>query len=153
MIREASLSDIPALSVLAEEMLREGSYATLSFDEEKLQDMLVGLIDAPNGFVCVYDRDGVVQGALIADLAAPWFSSDLVAQEHALYITPAARGGVAAMSLVGAFINWAVKGGAKQIRTGVSTGASGVAASRIYQAFEMEPVGGLYLLRCHHAPN
>lgn len=124
MIREATAHDIPALVALGRAMHDESPrWRRLEYDAEKVTNTLRVLVGEPWGFVWVAeDADGLVVGGMVAAATAHWSSADLVACDLALFVAPAARGGLAPVRLLRAYRAWAHNVGAKLVHVGVTTG-------------------------------
>ncbi|MFN0185634.1 MAG: N-acetyltransferase family protein [Aquabacterium sp.] len=124
MIREASDRDIPALVALGRAMHDESPrWCRLAYDAEKVANTLRVLVGAPWGYVWVAeDADDQIVGGMVAAATAHWSSADLVATDLALFVAPAARGGLAPVRLLRAYRAWAVNVGAKLVQVGITTG-------------------------------
>lgn len=124
MIREATPTDIAALVALGRAMHDESPrWRRLEYDADKVTNTLRVLVVEPWGFVWVAeDADGQVVGGMVAAATAHWSSSDLVACDLALFVAPAARGGLAPLRLLRAYRAWAHNVGAKLVQVGVTTG-------------------------------
>jgi GNAT superfamily N-acetyltransferase len=122
-IRPADRADIPRLLEFGPAMHAESPFwSRLPFSASQLVETLELLIGHELGFVWVAERNGVVVGVLLGSCEDYWMSSARVAMERALYVEPAARGGLYAARLVTAFVAWANEYGAALIFAGVSTG-------------------------------
>jgi len=143
-IRPAALDDLDRLLALGREMHAESSYRSLNFDERKARMFLMRLMS--DQYVRVYEQDDKILGGMVGMSVQPWFSNDLYAVDIALFISAKHRGSLAAARLIKDFVVWAKQTGAKQIRPGVTTGAPGTAASRLYQAMGFTNCGSTFYL-------
>jgi GNAT superfamily N-acetyltransferase len=137
--------DIPALVGLAEAMHAEGSFAGMNFTPEILAAYLAQSI-LQGQFVVVAEKNGEIIGAFVGFTYRSIFGHDYIAADDGLFIAREHRGGRLAIQLVKAFVEWAKAQGVKQIRPGVSTGAVGQGAERLYEHLGFERVGALFKL-------
>lgn len=125
MIRQATHNDIPRMVELGRAMHGESPvFCRLTFDADKLAATIATAIDSPAGFAWVSEHDGVLAGGFLAMVAPHWFSPDLVACDLALFIDPEYRGGMSAVRLISAYVEWAQRRGAALIQIGVMTGVN-----------------------------
>lgn len=125
MIRPACASDIPRMVELGRAMHGESPvFRRLAFDAQRLAGTIGRAIDSDSGFAFVSEHDGMVVGGFLAMVTPHWFSSDLVACDLALFIDPEYRGGMAAVRLISAYVDWAKSRGAALIQIGVMTGVN-----------------------------
>lgn len=133
MIRPARIDDIDAIVALGRSMHAESAYRVLSFSEEKVRQLVPFLID--NGdFAWVAEKNGEVIGMYGARVVEHWCSTDLIAGELVLFVSPDRRGGMAAYRLIRRYAEWARDKGAKIIRAGVNTGVKVEETQKIYEA-------------------
>jgi GNAT superfamily N-acetyltransferase len=123
MLRAATPADLPALLELGAVMHAESPrFSRLSFDAGRLEQTLGALLATPDGFLWVAEREGRIVGGLAAVVVQHWCSTDRVAADMALFMTPEARGSLAPARLVAEYKRWAKERGAVHIQFGVSTG-------------------------------
>lgn len=135
MIRQATHDDIGMLLGFAEAMhAASPRYRRLKFSPEKMEQTLLVLLDSAAGFlrIAVAD-DGRCVGVMAGVVAEHWLSTDSVATDLALFVTPDARGAGAADALVQAFKMWASECGAVWPQVGVSAGIADAEAVRLYE--------------------
>jgi L-amino acid N-acyltransferase YncA len=142
MIRPAVVEDIARLAELAGDMVAESDYKPFGVDVEKFTGFITPLI--ANGFVAVKEVDGLVVGAMLGDVVAPWFTTKRMGIEHAIYISPKYRNGLTAARLITEWIGWCKANGAVQCRAGISTGNMAVAS--LYERFGFKKSGTNFIL-------
>jgi GNAT superfamily N-acetyltransferase len=144
-IRPATIEDLPALLELGRRMHQESPrFNRLSFNDEKVRNLLMMATVSPNYCMLVADNDGEMVGGFAGFIAAHWFSDDLVASDLALFVQPGRRGGLAGARLVKEFIAWAKERGPKQINLGISTGVSVEETAQLYSAIGLKQFGYLF---------
>ena len=142
MIREATLEDIPALLALGQWMASESPrFSRLSFSRDRLTATLAQLIQSPQGFLWVAEEGGGMVGGMAALIHPHWFSDDLVASDLALFMSPQARGGMAAARLLRHYKAWAMAHGAVLVQAGVSTGLRTENTAQLYERMGFERCG------------
>ena len=135
MIRPFETGDFARLLDLAEDMRAESpAYKDFGIVKEKL--LMVGeatitLPDTYFGAVAVENEE--IIGFVLGFCTEHYFTHDKIASDLALYVTPAHRGGSAAMKLIGWFEVWSRKHGARTLSLSISTGKD---AERIAVLFE-----------------
>ena len=120
MIREATLDDIPAIMEMGRSMAQESPrFARLEWSERKVAKLLRTMILAPAALVLVADEGG----AFFLGIATEhWMSTDKVAADYAIYVSPERRGSALASAMIDRYKAWAIEQGAKVITLGISTG-------------------------------
>ena len=150
-IRPAVVQDVLHLAEIGRVLHEQSSFAGMAYDPDASASYLLSLIVNTNPaidyFVYVAENDaGEVVGGMAGYCAKSWFGPDRTASDISLFIIPEARGGMTAVRLVKAYIEWAKAHGARQIRPGVSTGAIGSAAEGLYSRLGLSRVGSLFCL-------
>jgi N-acetylglutamate synthase-like GNAT family acetyltransferase len=145
MIRRATIADVPDLLALGRKMHAESWYSYLPFDDEKIANVMELML--ADGFVCVYEVDGVLSGGMVGCLSQFWFCRETMAHDLALFIDPGRRGGIAAARLVQAFMVWARNAGAQEVSLAVSTGVMIRETGELFEAMGLRHVGGVYKAR------
>lgn len=140
MIRKATLDDQEDLLDLGERMHAESIYSALTFDRERARRELHW--NLKHGVCFVHDVNERPVGLIMGYVKKPWFSSDGVGYEEALYVAPEHRAGRTAARLVEAWIQWCTLHGAKMLRPTTSCGS--FAAERLYNAMGFEGVGATF---------
>lgn len=144
-IRRATLADLPDILALGQKMHAESWYAYLPYDEDKIRATLELVLR--DGFLAVYEVDGVLAGGMAGILCEFWFCREQMATDLALFIEPGRRGGIAAARLVQAFIVWARQAGAQEVSLAVSTGVRVRETGELFEAMHLRHVGGVYKAR------
>lgn len=141
MIRPARVEDIPAIVEKGRRFHDESSYVHVTYSPERVEAHCHLLIKA--GFIVVAEIDGQIAGAMLGDVYTPWYTTDGVGIEYALYIEPERRNGLIAVKLVRAWEKWCTAMGAKQLRPGVGTGDGNAAG--LYLALGYTRVGDFFV--------
>jgi len=123
MIRRYTKADVPDLVKYLKSGLSGFHYRRIDYDDQKMEDTLMGNLRNPSFFVavCVSD-DGEIAGALCAGINAYMFSHEVYADHYCTFIREEFRSLRAITGLVSAYVKWAKSKGAKQIRWEQSTG-------------------------------
>lgn len=148
MIRRAVAADLEALVVLARRMHEESRFRIYRFAQQKVRDMLQGLIDSPDTalvLVAIDRNTGVVIGGIAAMCVEQWFSDQKVAQDLALFIEPERRGGLLAARLITEFMTWARSMGALTGELGVNTGVHTERTAALFERMGMARTAYLYV--------
>lgn len=145
MIRPATIDDLPRLLALSRAMHAESRYSVLSFSHDKVLDMLMLVMQ--RGLVLVAERDGQIIGGFAGVVEPHWFSDDLIATDLGLFVEPGKRGGFAAAALVGAFLEWAERRGAKMTDILINTGVRVEDTAKLFNRLDGEQVGLIFSWR------
>lgn len=121
-LRMATVDDLPAIVMLGRVMHQESSFAPMNYDMDRVKGTISDLINKSQFVVVAEDKNGKVIGGMVGMVTQSWFGRDMVANDLALFVASDARGGMAAIKMMKAFVHWAKLAGAKQIRPGVTTG-------------------------------
>lgn len=121
-LRMATVDDLPAIVMLGRGMHQESSFAPMNYDMDRVKGTISDLINKSQFVVVAEDKNGKVIGGMVGMVTQSWFGRDMVANDLALFVASDARGGMAAIKMMKAFVHWAKLAGAKQIRPGVTTG-------------------------------
>lgn len=121
-LRMATVDDLPAIVMLGRVMHQESSFAPMNYDMDRVKGTISDLINKSQFVVVAEDTNGEVIGGMAGMVTQSWFGRDMVANDLALFVASDARGGMAAIKMMKAFVHWAKLAGAKQIRPGVTTG-------------------------------
>lgn len=144
MIRPATHADIHKIIALAEAMHGESRYAAHPWDTRKVGDLVRGLVESPDGFAMVAERDGELIGGMLAVVAFAFYSSvTRVAEDFGIFVLPGKRGGLAGSQLLEAYLDWARGKGAIP-RAGITTGIAPEQTARLFAAHGFTAVGTIY---------
>lgn len=111
-IEIAGPEHIDELMALGKAMYEESTLVYLPSDENRARQTLLGAINDDKGVYCMLlarASDGRAAGWLFGTISRPWFTSALVAHDHAFFVAPEYRGSSAAIKLLGVFRRWAEK--------------------------------------------
>jgi GNAT superfamily N-acetyltransferase len=147
MIRAATHADLPRLLELGRLMHAESHYARLMFDADTVQQTLEMVLE--KGFLFVHECDGRINAGMAAVITRSWFGPALIATDLALFVEPAARGGMAAPRLVKRYMEWAESSGADDVQLGVTTGVHAEKTGAFFERMGFYSVGGFYKKRAN----
>jgi GNAT superfamily N-acetyltransferase len=138
-IRTAFPADIDALIELGRQIIAESPrYSRLQYDEGKVGNALLDLMDSDDGFVRIaIDHVGGIDkpiGMAIAFATEEWFASDKLAQELVLYVTPEYRTTGIAGAMIDSMDRWAHELGVLWSQGGSMTGIQDEAVARLYES-------------------
>lgn len=145
MIRAATPNDLNALLELGCAMHAESAYHYLPFDQEKVRALLLSCM---KGFGCVFvaERDGEIIGGFFGIITEHYFCDVKMACDLALFVRPDRRGALAAVQLIEAYIDFALKQGVdpRNIQIGISTGVDIDRTAKLYERMGFERTGGIF---------
>ena len=96
-------------------MFWEESEFPLTLAPDLLEQHFELLIDSPDLFCVVIEKENMVVGFLIGMIARTAFSHDPIATEMAWYVRPSARGTREPIKLIKEYENWAERRGCKVV--------------------------------------
>jgi L-amino acid N-acyltransferase YncA len=143
-LRLATVDDLPAICVLGRIMHEESTFAPMDYDVERVKQTIGDLMHKSQFVVVAEDKNGEVIGGMAGMVTQSWFGSDMVANDLSLFIHPNHRGGMLAVRLIKAFVQWARLAGAKQIRPGVISGNA--TAVRLYEKLGFAKCGATFVM-------
>lgn len=133
-IRPATLSDLPALMDLAHLMHAESRFAEFPLSESRTAETFARLMASDDGAVLVMEGEGgQIMGGVMGAVTDHWSLSIRVAGELAVFLTPEARRGTAAVRIVRAFEQWAAERGASTVDMGITTGVHTERTGQLYE--------------------
>lgn len=136
-IRLATIDDLEALVMMGAMFHTESPFnGRVAYDPDRVRDLIIALIEAPEGVVFVADVEGDPVGAICGIKTCPWFSSAPLAQEVAWFLDPDFRSGRTGLRLLRAFEQWAIEEGVDGIVMSDFEGTSVGAVLRNYQPVE-----------------
>ena len=122
MIRPMQKEDIPTLIDMGREFHAESPiYNIYTFEEQKLYELGLHILNDINSICLVYDKDGI-QGMMAGCIYEQYFSYDTTAAELFLFANKDKRGALIGKRLVTAFELWASSMNAMEVCVGVSAG-------------------------------
>ena len=144
MIRLMQSSDIPAMLAMGRMMHAESRYSHLDFSEDKLRRLGETILQNPNYFSVVVERDGDLIGMAIAYVTEHFFGHDLTSGDLAAYVVPSHRGGMAGPRMIAAIDAWYNERGVSDMLLGVSAGINADSIGRLYERFGYTDVFRIY---------
>lgn len=146
MIRPATLEDVATLVELGAHMHAESpNWSRLTYSRELVEATIRTLIESPDGFAYVAERNGRVVGGALAQIATHWCTSDRIAGELALFIEPEERGGLSAIKLIAAMQNWSERRQARTLMAGSSTEIDVERCAQLYESLGFRRLDGVTL--------
>ena len=149
-IRFAEQGDMAAILALAEEIFSYGRFATLTFDRDKVRQVVTHAIDNPAYFLALAETaDGELAGLHLANMEHFFFAKEPFAQSVTFFVRPNYRGSSAAPKLLATLRKWAAKRGAHElvVGTGESHGQDLEKTDRFLRKMGLKPTGGNYVQR------
>lgn len=147
-IRKINENDIPALIELGQQMHRESAYAFLPYQEDKVQQFIIDIInDTETQCALVAEKNDILIGMIAGYIIDYFFCDELLACDMVLFIKKSHRGGLTAFRLARAFRQWAQQQGAVELSLGISTNIHPQRTGQLYQKMGLKYVGGLYKQR------
>lgn len=146
-IRRYNKWDVPVLIAKLKLLLSEYHYGDVEFDEQIIQDLLIGNLNNSMFFGNVLEEDGEIVGFMGGEVVRFRFSKAVYATDLITYIFAEHRSLKVITALVRSYIAWAKERRVKQIRWGQSTGykmdkfallAKRLGFTQIGTAFNME---------------
>lgn len=147
-IRTIHSHDITTLIKLGQQMHQESVYAFLPYQEEKVHQFIVDILDDSEtqcGFVA--EQDGLIIGMMAGYLTDYFFCDKTLACDMVLFVKKDYRGGLTAFRLIRAFQHWALQHNAVELSLGISTNIHAETTGKLYQKMGFNYVGGLYKQR------
>jgi len=135
------------IALLREMASLSPTYASFTFDEEKVMRAYDACMSHPDWFARItLDPDGVVDGVFAGLVTPMLFSNDLMASDIGFYVKPNTKyRTVKARRLVDAFSAWAVEKGAKLVTVGVTIGIDNVGADALLRTAGYAQKGAYYI--------
>ena len=143
-IREAQNTDFAQLLKLGEDLHLESEYRDLEFNAMKCLNMFNHMLSGATYkiFICE-DKTGLC-GMMACECYAPYFSHEMVAGEHLIYVKPEKRNTRAFYKLVNVFLEWALSKDVKMLYLKTSSGINSDKIDKMYKKLGFARVGGIY---------
>lgn len=142
----ASEDDLAAMLALGRRLHAESRYRGLPLDEARMAEIgRRGLAERNPGLI-VAERAGTIVGMAVVVLGQHFFSPALAATVQLIYVAPEARGGAAAVKLLGALRQWAVLNHAQDLHVNVTTAIKADRTDRFLRRMGFKQTGGNYVL-------
>lgn len=145
MIEVGKIEDVGRMVELGRMMHAESSYRDIPYSREKVFALLTRLM-LSDGVVFVSRQNGEIVGGIAGGVTEHWFSEEKVGYEHALFMAPSARHGIAAVRLLRALKTWCASQGAKTLRLGITTGVHVEATARLYRSQGAQDAGLFFVM-------
>lgn len=141
-VEVATVADVDEVIELGRTIHEVSHDRRLAYSEERVRKLLLHLIATPESSVLFVTRaGGRVVGGFAGGVSPQWYSEELVGFDYAFFVKPGARHGMRSASLVQAFVIWAQRRGAKQIKVGVTTGVDIKSTARLYESLGFRGYG------------
>lgn len=125
-IRRLRKEEIPEVIEKIEAYLKDEAhpnyYKDIDIDKEKLYKIVSSRLNDPLFFACVIISDNEIVGGMCAEIAAPIFSSDLIAFDQIIYTLPRYNVVKAILKLILHYHQWAKDRGAVEARLCTASG-------------------------------
>jgi hypothetical protein len=142
-----TLELVPYTVQLARELHDLGSFRDVAFEHDTTTQRMIAVMNDPSWFFQVAkDDDGIVCGAMCGCVDTFFFSRQLVANEHALYVREGTKGRTRiAAQLVRNFIKWALDDKhATHVQTGDVAAINSLAVAQFYKHLGFQQWGVIY---------
>ena len=146
MLRPATEKDIPQINELARAMHAESQYRKFNFNAERFTAFCIWLLESPDRLLQVYERNGVIIGAISGVVIDHYFSDAKAAFEFGLYVLPEHRGRLAGYQLAKYYVAWAKSRGAGHVDMTITTGITESQTGKMYQQLGFAHFGSVYSL-------
>ncbi len=144
-VRPVREGDVDRLVELGERMHREGAFASLPFDRDKVRQFAARYATgAPGRLGLAAEVDGKVAGMFAGSISEYFFCHEKIACEMVLYVEPEYRGTSAAARMIRAFREWAAGLGAREVCLGTSIELLPEATGRFFEVLGFRRVGAIY---------
>jgi GNAT superfamily N-acetyltransferase len=120
---------------LAKEFHAESIYRDVPFSEEKV----AALTNSP--FCMLSFCDGNCVGVFVGSIEEYYFSDECAAQDIAFFVSKDARGSIAAVELINAYEEWAIKQGVRHIHLEQGTAINIEKTDRFFKSIGYTPIG------------
>lgn len=147
-VRPATPFDVMDIYKMAVAFHEESSWEATKPDLRAIMAAVLNFTVQPGHMFYVAENDnGGLVGFLAASPTALIWSQDRHLTIHAIYVTPKARGGAAALMLEHAAVEEAMRIGAKEIGGAFSSGIDGANGDKFFQHAGYKAVGTEYSKR------
>ena len=144
MIREASLTDIPALLELFYNYYKEGNMKWAEWSDGKTRQSILHGITDEEKLLLVAEKSDKIVGALYGELVYPAFSYTPVFDARILYVLPENRGGTLGVQLIKKAKQMNKEAGVPAINIGVTSEIHTERTAKLYEKLGFYRVGYEY---------
>lgn len=141
-----SAADVEAMIEMGQRLHAESRFSNLTYDQERLRKSGEFGLAHNNPGLLMAERSGVLVGMAVVMVGEYFFASAKTATIQLLYVTPEARGGMAAVRLLKAIRQIAANSGAHDLHLNVTTGISPAKTDRFLRRMGFLQTGGNYVL-------
>ena len=143
-VRPLEGKDIPACIHLGARMHEESDYRDMEYSPEKLVSLGRMSIVNDNHVWFVAEEAGEIVGLMGGYVTPVWFGDGTVALDHAVYVPPENRGGLAFIKLVKAFHSWAKEHGAHKMILSNSAAINSEKVEELFSRLGLEKTGVIF---------
>lgn len=144
-MREARLTDIPALISLIEAYYKE-SPMVLEYSREKTINSFYNCIINEEAVISVIEDGDLIVGMSVAYVEQPFYSKSFVLDVAAIYVHPEYRKGSVGVKLIKNLKKVAKEKGCSWVYLGVASGLSTERTKLLYKKLGYEEIGADYRL-------
>lgn len=144
-IREYRSTDFAQLVEMGRRFHAASDFARFAYDPAELMKLSELIESHPMLCGFVAESRGVPIGMFFGGVTSFFFSPDFYGFDICLFVDEGARGGKAAMLLLGRAASWCRINGAKQLRFGAATGIDPERTDRFFRHMGYERGGVLYI--------
>jgi len=142
-----TLEEMQKAVFLGISMYKEGQYKNLTFNVDKVHQMIkMWAADTNRFYVCLAYVDGKPRGLITGYQDGYWFADEHYATTTMFFVDPTYRGHRVAYTLLQKFRDWAFEKGVAKIYLANSTGVKSDAGERLYEKVGGERMGGLWIV-------
>lgn len=143
-IKVADISHIEEITGLAKNMVLEGTYSDVPFNEEMFRLFMETMMkcDDFSCFIAVY-KDEII-GFLLGDIVPHIFSSQKKAVDLGYYVAPDWRGTRCAMKLLEEYEEWALSKGVQEKRIYLGSSNGYEKSHDFFEKMGYTQIGGVY---------
>ncbi len=145
-IRRATAKDLEAVIALLKQLHVESVFHDIPIDDARLRSFVTFCFSHPTQ-VCIVHESGdaaQIDGFMLGYVTPYFFSMELGAWDHAVYVHPARRGSMIAYRLWREFKKWAAEKKARVVWLGTAAGIAPARTRKFYTGLGMTEVGSLY---------
>lgn len=147
-IRRATPKDLDLVVALLKALHAESVFREIAIDGARLNSFVGFCLSHPSQVCILHETDdaSVVDGLMLGYVTPYFFSTELGAWDHAVYVRPERRGSIIAVRLWREFRKWATEAKARVMWLGTSAGIAPARTHKFYTGLGMTEVGTLYRL-------
>lgn len=148
MIREATLEDVPGIIGLGQQIHAASTYNNTPFNPNAVSLKAVVMIRRDLSTILLAEHDGKPVGVLPAWISPSFFCNELIACEQVIYVSPKYRRYRYGIGLIRAYVSWAKRNNAQDIRIGNIGGMTDdIRYGQLLSRLGFTRTGGIYVMR------